>query len=77
MAALTCCVALGVRGPAWLKVILDHRRQMYQIKLKEKKNKESLNRKLEEKESLNRKSEKGVAKQAGNPTQNPKPKGSS
>jgi hypothetical protein len=48
MVALTCCVALGLRGPALLKVALDHRRQMFQIKLKEKRKKEALNRKLEE-----------------------------
>lgn len=66
MVALTCCVAVGVRGPAWLKVILDHRRQMFQITLKEKEKKEALNRKLEQ----------ALAKQAANPTQKRKPKGS-
>jgi hypothetical protein len=49
MVCLAFCLALGgmvIKGPAWLEVILYHKREMLRIKLKETARKEALNQEV-------------------------------
>lgn len=46
MVCLAFCLAFLVRGPAWMDVILRHRREMLKIENKEKARKEALDQKI-------------------------------